>query len=78
MKIYFYFFQSVTNKPKNSYVFIVDGLSLGHIFTSNLCNKFLEISMKCEAVLCCRMSPSQKAQVIIIKINIENLSFKKK
>ena len=60
---FFRSFKRTTNKPENSYAFIVDGHSLTHILTSNLCNDFIALCMKCEAVLCCRMSPFQKAQV---------------
>ena len=48
----------------NSFAFIVDGKTLSKIFKFELEKLFGEICMKCEAVLCCRMSPAQKAQVV--------------
>ena len=49
--------------PKDGYAFIIDGFTLTNIFDFNLEKKFRELSMKCDSVLCCRMSPGQKAQV---------------
>ncbi len=47
----------------NSYSLTIDGFTLTYIFELNLKNLFLKGAMKCDAVLCCRMSPSQKASV---------------
>jgi phospholipid-translocating ATPase len=54
-----------------SYALIIDGETLGRLFThDDLVNEFRDICMKCEAVLCCRMSPAQKAEVVkLVKIS---------
>lgn len=49
--------------PEESYALVVDGGTLGLIFSNNLIDRFRTICLKCEAVLCCRMSPAQKANV---------------
>ena len=44
---------------------IVDGLSLSIIFESNeLSKKFFRICMVSDSVICCRVSPKQKSQVV--------------
>jgi len=48
---------------RKSFAYIVDGKTLGLIFKHNFQEQFRHICMQCDAVLCCRMSPSQKAQV---------------
>ncbi|XP_055368535.1 phospholipid-transporting ATPase IG isoform X3 [Betta splendens] len=53
------------------YGFIIDGASLSMVFnsssdssSSNYKNLFLQICQNCTAVLCCRMAPLQKAQIV--------------
>ena len=46
-----------------TFALVIDGGTLGILFKEQLENPFREICMKCEAVLCCRMSPAQKADV---------------
>ncbi|NWW84643.1 AT11C ATPase, partial [Rhynochetos jubatus] len=53
------------------YGLIIDGSTLSLIFnpsqdssSSNYKNIFLQICLKCTAVLCCRMAPLQKAQIV--------------
>lgn len=59
-KVYFFEFRMNFNQ---SYALIVDGATLNVVFEAKLSNTFKEICMVCEAVLCCRMTPGQKAQV---------------
>jgi len=54
----------IVSNPREPYAFIVDGHTLTHIFELNLQDDFRKVAMRCESVLCCRMSPGQKAQVI--------------
>jgi len=61
--IIWFIYNRIENNKSQSYAFIIDGQTLANIFDLSLENEFREISMKCDAVLCCRMSPSQKAQV---------------
>jgi magnesium-transporting ATPase (P-type) len=46
-----------------SFALIVDGETLANIVEADLNETFKEIALKCDSVLCCRMSPSQKAYV---------------
>jgi len=51
------------------FILVIDGGSLAHafrdeeIFTQEL---LLELSTRCEAVICCRVSPMQKAQMVTL------------
>ena len=50
---------------------VVDGFTLAHVFENSECEStFRDVAMSCTAVLCCRMSPKQKAQVIGCKYTI--------
>lgn len=58
--------------PNNSYALVIDGDTLQGLFDANLQEDFRYVSMKCKAVLCCRMSPSQKAKIVnLIKTSRE-------
>lgn len=52
-----------TRPPHIPKCLIVDGKTLSHIFSGNLSKSFLRLADSCLAVLCCRTTPSQKAQV---------------
>ncbi|KAF1332354.1 Phospholipid-transporting atpase, partial [Globisporangium splendens] len=56
-----------------SQAIIIDGKSLTMVFSHHtLCDLFLEVSQHCSAVICCRVSPKQKAQVVrLYKTNIQ-------
>ncbi|CAG5058813.1 unnamed protein product [Parnassius apollo] len=43
---------------------IVDGTSMGCILDTPAAPDFVDISLKCNAVLCCRLSPIQKAKIV--------------
>ena len=45
------------------FALVIDGQTLSYVFEMGFCDRFRKIAEKCEAVLCCRMSPSQKAEV---------------
>ena len=47
-----------------SFALTIDGGTLSVLFKENFDDPFREICMRCDAVLCCRMSPAQKAQVV--------------
>ncbi len=57
-------YKSVKTKPNVPYAMIVDGMTLAYLFKSSLTNDLVNVATKCEAVLCCRMSPSQKANIV--------------
>ncbi|CUM66175.1 uncharacterized protein PRCAT00003833001 [Priceomyces carsonii] len=53
--------------PSSKYAVIVDGAALSLIFDledSALEKKFLLLGKQCKSVICCRVSPAQKAQVV--------------
>ena len=49
-----------THKP---IAYVIDGKTLSYVLKFNFDQLFRDICMMCDAVLCCRMSPSQKAEV---------------
>lgn len=51
--------------PSKHDAIVIDGKSLAMVFSHHaLCDLFLEASQHCAAVICCRVSPKQKAQVV--------------
>lgn len=46
------------------YAVIIDGETLKHALNPENKNLFLNLGTQCETVLCCRVSPSQKAQTV--------------
>ncbi|KAI5632367.1 cation transport ATPase (P-type) domain-containing protein [Phthorimaea operculella] len=52
---------------------VVDGTSMSQILDTKYVPLFVDISLKCNAVLCCRLSPIQKAEIVkIIKNSPEH------
>lgn len=43
---------------------IIDGFSLKYVLTEELKAQFMDVALKCKSVICCRVSPAQKAQVV--------------
>ncbi|XP_026732773.1 probable phospholipid-transporting ATPase IF [Trichoplusia ni] len=43
---------------------VVDGASMAHVLDTPFAPAFVEISLSCHAVLCCRLSPIQKAKIV--------------
>jgi phospholipid-translocating ATPase len=56
--------KKIIDQEYKSFAYIIDGQTLGLIFKFNLEKIFRNICMRCDAVLCCRMSPAQKAMVV--------------
>lgn len=54
-------------KSGNSFTLIIDGQSLKHALSHDLRMDFLDLCLSCKSVICCRVSPMQKAEVIIRK-----------
>lgn len=51
---------------------IIDGKSLTFALAKELSKSFLELAMMCKAVICCRVSPLQKALVVkLVKKNLK-------
>ena len=49
-------------EPGQTFALVVDGKTLVDVL-DHYTSKFLETCLQCDAVLCCRMSPGQKADV---------------
>lgn len=59
----FNFFQFFQRNPFCEFSLLIDGISLS--FALKYCpNRFRDLAMKCHAVLCCRLSPLQKCEVV--------------
>ncbi|ODV86406.1 hypothetical protein CANARDRAFT_196601 [[Candida] arabinofermentans NRRL YB-2248] len=58
--------------PSGNFALIIDGVSLHQIFEdAELTLKFLLLCKQCRSVLCCRVSPAQKAQIVkMVKDNL--------
>ncbi|KAK5000308.1 phospholipid transporting ATPase, partial [Cryomyces antarcticus] len=50
--------------PAPTHALVIDGDSLKHVLDDELRQKFLLLCKECKSVLCCRVSPSQKAAVV--------------
>ncbi|EPY52470.1 P-type ATPase [Schizosaccharomyces cryophilus OY26] len=50
--------------PSTEHAVVIDGCVLSMILESEFANQFLMLCKNCRTVLCCRVSPSQKAAVI--------------
>lgn len=46
------------------FAIVINGHSLVHCLSPELENKFLDIASQCKAVICCRVTPLQKALVV--------------
>jgi phospholipid-translocating ATPase len=47
-----------------AFAVVVDGETLGYALQPSLKTLFLNLATQCETVVCCRVSPSQKALVV--------------
>jgi phospholipid-translocating ATPase len=50
--------------PPPTHALVIDGDSLRLVLTGELRQKFLLLCKQCKSILCCRVSPSQKAAVV--------------
>ena len=46
------------------YGLVVTGAALDHALTAELESMFIELSLKCSSVICCRVTPLQKAKIV--------------
>ncbi|KAI9609465.1 hypothetical protein H4Q26_007421 [Puccinia striiformis f. sp. tritici PST-130] len=61
-----------SKNPADSGRFGFDGKSLGFALDKSISKPFLELAVLCKAVVCCRVSPLQKALVVkLVKKNIK-------
>lgn len=65
-------FDRITKVPRaGGYALVIDGPSLRAAVTEQTKMLFLEVSVRCKAVMCCRVTPSQKALVtLLVKENM--------
>lgn len=54
------------------FAIVVNGHSLVHCLAMDLEQKFLEIASQCRAVICCRVTPLQKALVVALMKRSKN------
>jgi phospholipid-transporting ATPase len=63
-------FQAITSQSHGGQhemdvlAFVIDGKSLTYALERDLEKEFLDLAVKCKAVICCRVSPLQKALVV--------------
>lgn len=50
--------------PKGNFAVIIDGEALTYALQSEIATQFLLLCKQCRSVLCCRVSPAQKAAVV--------------
>lgn len=49
-------------QTENNFALVISGLCLKHAI--NFENKFVDLALSCKAVVCCRVSPIQKAEIV--------------
>ncbi|VTJ55228.1 Hypothetical predicted protein, partial [Marmota monax] len=49
---------------ENDLALIIDGETLKYALRFEIQKKFLDLALSCRAVLCCRLSPLQKAEIV--------------
>ncbi|XP_028136313.2 probable phospholipid-transporting ATPase IA isoform X2 [Diabrotica virgifera virgifera] len=54
----------VNLEKQNELALIIDGKTLTYCLTCELRNDFLRLCVSCKVVICCRVSPMQKAEVV--------------
>lgn len=58
------------------FALVVDGQALEISLSSNLKHQFFSLAMNCDVVICCRVSPKQKALVgLSLLVSLELLIF---
>ncbi|KAJ1508225.1 hypothetical protein HMI55_000457 [Coelomomyces lativittatus] len=55
---------SSSTHSTHSFALVLDGTALKHALGADLKLLFLEVACRCTAVMCCRVSPKQKADVV--------------
>jgi len=55
--------------PHAAFALIIDGKALAYALKDDMKNQFLSLAVDCASVICCRVSPKQKALVSIHTLN---------
>uniref|UniRef100_A0A8C5VB65 Phospholipid-transporting ATPase n=1 Tax=Microcebus murinus TaxID=30608 RepID=A0A8C5VB65_MICMU len=53
-----------TLRKENDFALIIDGKTLKYALTFGVRQYFLDLALSCKAVICCRVSPLQKSEVV--------------
>ncbi|ETN39572.1 uncharacterized protein HMPREF1541_05798 [Cyphellophora europaea CBS 101466] len=65
---------AAANGEQDTLALIIDGKSLTYALEKDLEKLFLDLALMCKAVICCRVSPLQKALVVkLVKRNLKKL-----
>lgn len=56
--------QSINSVGDKKYALVIDGTTLKYALEAATKDKVLSLGMQCASVICCRVSPKQKAQVV--------------
>jgi phospholipid-transporting ATPase len=65
---------AAANGENDTLALIIDGKSLAFALEKDLERLFLDLALMCKAVICCRVSPLQKADVVrLVKRNLKKL-----
>ncbi|ORY91437.1 hypothetical protein BCR43DRAFT_479794 [Syncephalastrum racemosum] len=57
--------QDIASRPEETHALIIEGSALTHLFdTPELKRSLLQLALMCKSVVCCRVSPLQKALVV--------------
>ncbi|XP_072832128.1 phospholipid-transporting ATPase IB-like isoform X1 [Vicugna pacos] len=60
---------------ENDLALIIDGKTLKHALHSEVKKNFLSLALSCRAVLCCRLSPLQKAEIVdLVKKHVKAIT----
>lgn len=52
--------------PHAAFALIIDGKTLAYALEDDVKKQFLNLAVDCASVICCRVSPKQKALVLIL------------
>lgn len=63
-----------SERPADGFAVVIDGETLRHALDPSLKPLFLELTTQCSAVVCCRVSPSQKALTVKLVSTFEESS----
>ncbi|XP_072899859.1 phospholipid-transporting ATPase IB isoform X2 [Hemitrygon akajei] len=62
-------------KQENELALILDGNTLNYALSYEVQNSFLDLALSCKAVICCRVSPLQKSEIVqMVKKNVNAIT----
>lgn len=63
-------------RQENNIALVVSGTTLKHMLHSSLRSDFLDLALSCKTVICCRVSPIQKAEIVdLVSVTINIIVF---